>query len=158
MAKKMIYVLGPVMCIGTAYLSAAVNLMGLAFGGATLFTTLLLNNAAVRARLGIPPLDIQKPDTSKISYTAPRGVITPEAAGEAGKAPKVDSSWKTSIQDTVKYAKEKLDSSTQNLPGQGQMEDRAERKRRDNLKKKEGERRDQQKAAFNEKYKVKGRK
>lgn len=155
MAKKMVYVLTPVMLIGTAYLSAAVNLMGLAFGGATLVTTLLLNNPTVRASFGIPPLEKPKLTSSDLSYTAPRGVITPEAAGEAGKQPKPEASWKQSIQDSIKYAKGKLDE--QKLPGQGSMEDRAERRRRDNLKKKEEDRREQQRAAFEAKYKGKGK-
>lgn len=157
MANKMVYVLGPVMLIGTSFLSAAVNLMGLAFGAATLATTLLLNTASVRRFMGIPPL--QKPQAPKLSYSAPRGVITAEAAGEAGKLPpKPPASWKQSIQDSVNYAKEALDKQTQKLPGQGNMEDRAERRRREELKRKEDERRNQERAAFDAKYKRKGKK
>ena len=151
MAKKMKYVLVPVMLFGTSFLSAAVNLMGVSFGAATLGTTVFLNNSTVRRALGIPP---HKPPT-----TIPTTATTVQQQPEQGtyEAPRQPQSLRDKLTSSFEDTKKTISDSMSNMTGtaQSSVEEKAERKRKEQIRELEQKRRDQEREHFEEKYKGK---
>ncbi|KAF4120725.1 YidC/Oxa1 family membrane protein insertase [Geosmithia morbida] len=161
MVKMMKYILVPVMLFGTSFLSAAVNLMGVSFGFATLINTVILNNNAVRRSLGIPELHRAQKLPASIPTTALAG-----SAGSATSAQKLiyepprpqqaislREQFSRQLDDARKAATEKMS----NLTGQAGVsaQDKAEKKRKEQLRNLEAKRRAQEREHFESKYKGK---
>ena len=138
MMKKMMYVMGSVGFIGTTFLSAGVNLMMVSTGSATLLTALTLNNETIRRAVGLPILPVQE-----IKYQAPR----PTAPGISGLRERLTNN----LDDMKKGWSEQVS----NYTGQhvGTEEERAEKKRKETLKKLEDMRRSLEREEFAKKYK-----
>ncbi|KAL7945300.1 60Kd inner membrane domain-containing protein [Trichoderma barbatum] len=147
MLKPMMYIFGTVGFVGTTFLSAAVNLMTVALGGSTLLTAIILNIPSIRRSLGLPngPVDEAIAPKKTIQYEAPRS----EAPGMAGLRERLT----TSLDDMKKGVSE----SVSNYTGQysGTEQEKAERKRREMIRKLEDLRKQQEREQFEQKYKGK---
>jgi YidC/Oxa1 family membrane protein insertase len=139
MMKKMMWVFGTVGFIGTTFLSAGVNLMMVSTGSATLLTAVTLNNDTVRRAVGLPILQVQAP-----VYKAPR---PPTAPGITGLRQRLEHN----LGDMKKGWSEQVS----NYTGQhvGTDEERAEKKRKETLKKMEEMRKQMERDEFQKKYK-----
>ncbi|UKZ70745.1 uncharacterized protein TrAtP1_011716 [Trichoderma atroviride] len=150
MLKPMMYIFGTVGFVGTTFLSAAVNLMTVALGGSTLLTALILNISSVRRSLGLPtdPVD-EAPSAAapqkKMQYEAPRS----EAPGLTGLRERLT----TSLDDMKKGVSESVSNYTGTYSGTEQ--EKAERKRREMIRKLEDMRKQQEREQFELKYKSK---
>ena len=143
MLKTMTYVFGVVGFIGTTFLSAAVNLMTVALGAATLLTAIILNNAAVRRLVRLPAHQETPPATvTKATYEAPR-------AAEAPLRERLNSN----LNDMKKGLSDQLTNFTGTYSGTD--EEKAERKRKELMRKLEDTRKQQEKDHFEKKYKGK---
>ncbi|PTB69362.1 hypothetical protein BBK36DRAFT_1186882 [Trichoderma citrinoviride] len=152
MLKPMMYIFGTVGFVGTTFLSAAVNLMTVSLGAATLLTALILNVPSIRRALGLPlgPAD-EAPaagSPSKVQYEAPR-TSTTETPGMAGLRERLTSS----LDDMKKGVSESVSNYTGTYSGTEQ--ERAERKRREMIRKLEDLRKQQEREQFEQKYKGK---
>ncbi|KAL6879213.1 60Kd inner membrane domain-containing protein [Trichoderma novae-zelandiae] len=153
MLKPMMYIFGTVGFIGTTFLSAAVNLMTVSLGASTLLTAIILNVPSVRRSLGLP---VGSPDEAaaaaaaspqkQVQYEAPR---TPETPGMAGLRERLT----TSLDDMKKGVSESVSNYTGTYSGTEQ--ERAERKRREMIRKLEDLRKQQEREQFEQKYKGK---
>ncbi|KAF5021741.1 hypothetical protein F66182_6191 [Fusarium sp. NRRL 66182] len=139
MLKKMMWVFGTVGFIGTTFLSAGVNLMMVSTGSATLVTALVLNNETVRRALNLPILEVEKP-----KYVPPRPT---QSSGLGG--------LRERLTENLNDAKKGLSDQVSNYTGQvsGTAEDRAEKKRKDQMRKLEEMRRKLERDEFEKKYK-----
>ncbi|OTA07750.1 hypothetical protein A9Z42_0086630 [Trichoderma parareesei] len=154
MLKPMMYIFGTVGFIGTTFLSAAVNLMTVSLGASTLVTALILNIPSIRRALGLPlgPADeTPAQQQNKVQYEAPRA---PEAAaaasqGMAGLRERLTSS----LDDMKKGVSESVSNYTGTYSGTEQ--ERAERKRKEMIRKLEDLRKQQEREQFEQKYKGK---
>lgn len=150
MLKPMMYIFGTVGFVGTTFLSAAVNLMTVALGGSTLLTALILNISSIRRSLGLPtgPVD-EAPSAAapqkKIQYEAPRS----EAPGLSGLRERLT----TSLDDMKKGVSESVSNYTGTYSGTDQ--EKAERKRKEMIRKLEDMRKQQEREQFELKYKNK---
>lgn len=144
--KNMAYVFGFVGFVATCFMSAAVNIMAAGLGACTLITAAILNSAVVRRRLGLPT-EVPTDTTAKPqgSYEAPRQ----PAPGLAGVRERL-----TANLDDVKKG---LNQQMSNMTGSyGETEqERAEKKRKEMIKKLESTRRQQEREEFDRKYKNK---
>lgn len=156
MLKTMVYVLGPVMLIGTSFLSAAVNLMGVAFGVATLATTVCLNNNAVRRILSIPELE------PPVASVDPAANPTSPAPGTEHLTPMYEAPRKTqtltekmssSFDDAKKAVSDKMASAGGAMSSTA--EEKAEKRRKEQIRKMEEKRLQQERDHFEAKYKKK---
>ncbi|TFA98819.1 hypothetical protein CCMA1212_009440 [Trichoderma ghanense] len=151
MLKPMMYIFGTVGFIGTTFLSAAVNLMTVSLGASTLVTALILNVPSVRRALGLPlgPADEApaQQQQNKVQYEAPRAA--PETPGIAGLRERLTSS----LDDMKKGVSESVSNYTGTYSGTEQ--ERAERKRREMIRKLEDLRKQQEREQFEQKYKGK---
>lgn len=147
MLKTMTYVFGVVGFIGTTFLSAAVNLMTVALGASTLITAIVLNNALVRRTVGLPPhpTATPTPTTKQTTYEAPRAANTPE--------PGLRERLNTSLNDMKKGMSDQITNYTGTYSGTD--EEKAERKRRELIRKLEETRKQQERDEFERKYKGK---
>ncbi|EEU44912.1 uncharacterized protein NECHADRAFT_48589 [Fusarium vanettenii 77-13-4] len=139
MMKKMMWVFGTVGFIGTTFLSAGVNLMMVSTGSATLLTALILNNETVRVAFGLPILEVEKP-----KYEPPR--VT-QSSGVSG--------LRERLTDNLNDMKKGLSDQVNNYTGQyaGTEQERAEKKRREQMQKLEDMRRKLERDEFEKKYK-----
>ncbi|RSL46832.1 hypothetical protein CEP51_015870 [Fusarium floridanum] len=139
MMKKMMWVFGTVGFIGTTFLSAGVNLMMVSTGSATLLTAVILNNETVRRSLGLPILEVEKP-----KYEAPR--VT-QSTGISG--------IRERLTDNLNDMKKGVSDQVNNYTGQyaGTEQERAEKKRREQMQKLEDMRRKLERDEFEKKYK-----
>ncbi|KAM0433920.1 hypothetical protein ACHAPT_003864 [Fusarium lateritium] len=139
MMKKMMWVFGTVGFIGTTFLSAGVNLMMVSTGSATLLTAVILNNETVRLALGLPILEVEKP-----KYEPPR--VT-ESSGVSG--------LRERLTDNLNDMKKGLSDQVNNYTGQyaGTEQERAEKKRQEQMRKLEDMRRKLERDEFEKKYK-----
>ncbi|PFH61182.1 hypothetical protein XA68_18065 [Ophiocordyceps unilateralis] len=140
--KPLVYIIAFVGLFVTSFLSSAVNLMATTFGAATLATTYLFNNAAVRRNLGLPALG-PKPlrPIPKLVYEAPRSPSTTLRGRIAD-----------GIGDMKKNFREQLTSF-----GGSEPEDKAASQRRQMLRRAEEARRQSRSNEFERKYKGVGR-
>lgn len=149
MLKPMMYIFGTVGFVGTTFLSAAVNLMTVALGGSTLLTALILNISSIRRSLGLPtgPVDeAPAPQKKKMQYEAPRAEA-PD--GLTGLRERLTSS----LDDMKKGVSESVSNYTGTYSGTEQ--EKAERKRREMIRKLEDTRKQQEREQFELKYKSK---
>lgn len=144
MLKTMMYIFGTVGFIGTTFLSAAVNLMTVAVGAATLITAVLLNNPTIRRMVNLPPHVAEGPKT--VTYEAPR-------PGTAESNTSLRDRLNTNLTDMKKGFSEQIT----NYTGQysGTDAEKAERKRKDLIRKLEETRKEQERDEFEKKYKGK---
>ncbi|POR33794.1 Mitochondrial inner membrane protein OXA1 [Tolypocladium paradoxum] len=145
MMKSMMYIFGSVGFIGTTFLSAAVNLMTVAVGASTLLTAIILNTAVVRRAVGLPPAPAASAPATKATYEAPRAAGAPQA----GLRERLTSS----LDDMKKGVSEQMTNYTGQYSGTEQ--EKAERKRKDMLRKLEDMRKQQERDEFEKKYKGK---
>ncbi|KAL7934038.1 60Kd inner membrane domain-containing protein [Trichoderma chlorosporum] len=147
MLKPMMYIFGTVGFVGTTFLSAAVNLMTVALGASTLLTALILNVPSIRRSLGLPngPVDEAVAAPKTIQYEAPRT----EAPGMAGLRERLT----TSLDDMKKGVSESVSNYTGTYSGTEQ--EKAERRRRELIRKLEDTRKQQEREQFELKYKGK---
>ncbi|KAG5932854.1 hypothetical protein E4U53_001166 [Claviceps sorghi] len=151
MLKTMTYIFGVVGFIGTSFLSAAVNLMAVALSSATLLTAIVLNNALVRRTVGLPPHAGPPSSPRQVTYEAPR----------AGTASATDSAPETGLRErlntNLNEMKKGLSEQISNYTGTytGTEQDKAEKKRRDIIRKLEETRKQQERDEFERKYKGK---
>ncbi|KAM0255459.1 hypothetical protein ACHAQJ_005759 [Trichoderma viride] len=147
MLKPMMYIFGTVGFVGTTFLSAAVNLMTVALGGSTLLTALILNIPSIRRSLGLPngPVDEAVAAPKKVQYEAPRT----EAPGLTGLRERLT----TSLDDMKKGVSESVSNYTGQYSGTDQ--EKAERKRKEMIRKLEDMRKQQEREQFEQKYKSK---
>lgn len=143
----MMYIFGTVGFIGTTFLSAAVNLMTVALGASTLITAVILNAPAVRRAVGlsVTPVDGAIPAATQAQYEAPR----PSAPGLTGVKDKLNSS----LNDMKKSFSEQVGNYTGTYSGTEQ--EKAEKKRKEMLRKLEDMRKKQEQEEFERKYKGK---
>lgn len=149
MLKPMMYIFGTVGFVGTTFLSAAVNLMTVALGASTLLTALILNIPSIRRSLGLPvgPVD-EAPAAApqkKMQYEAPRA----EAPGLSGLRERLT----TSLDDMKKGVSDSVSNYTGTYSGTEQ--EKAERKRREMIRRLEDTRKQQEREQFELKYKSK---
>ncbi|KAF5010232.1 hypothetical protein FDECE_3591 [Fusarium decemcellulare] len=139
MMKKMMWVMGGVGFFGTTFLSAGVNLMMMSTGAATVVTALILNNETIRRAVGLPIPEIEKP-----KYTPPR--VT-QSSGVSG--------LRERLTDNLNEMKKGLSDQVTNYTGQytGTEEERAEKKRMEQVRKLEDMRRKLERDEFEKKYK-----
>lgn len=136
-------VLAVVIVACTVWLSAAVNLMGIAFGSATLVTSLITQNAAFRRAVGLAPLPAIKPLPTKPTYEAPR------ASGNLRER----------LTNSLNDAKKGLGDQVSNFSGgagtgfNASDQEKADRKRKDMLRQLEDTRKKQEREEFERKYK-----
>ncbi|KAH7145932.1 60Kd inner membrane protein-domain-containing protein [Dactylonectria estremocensis] len=138
MMKKMMWVLGTVGFIGTTFLSAGVNLMMVTTGGATLVQAVILNNTLVRRLVGLPILKVEE-----VKYEAPR----PTSPGITGLRERLTDN----LDGMKKSVSDQIGSYTGNYAGTEQ--ERAEKKRRENMRKIEDMRKQLDRDEFQKKYK-----
>ncbi|KID95545.1 OXA1-like protein, partial [Metarhizium majus ARSEF 297] len=146
MLKTMTYVFGVVGFIGTTFLSAGVNLMTVALGASTLITAIVLNNALVRRTVGLPPHPTASSTApQKTTYEAPRAANTPE--------PGLRERLESSLNDMKKGMSDQITNYTGTYSGTD--EEKAERKRKELMRKLEDTRKQQEREEFEKKYKTK---
>lgn len=153
------YILVPIMLFGTSFLSAAVNLMGLSFGLATLINTIILNTNSIRRALGIPPLERRPATASQPAIHPAPGQQAPGSQQPIYEAPRPQQA--VSMRDKLarqidaakKMASEKMGGVTGNATTS--MEEKAERRRKEQIRKAEEKRRQQERDHFQSKYKSK---
>ncbi|KAG5930083.1 hypothetical protein E4U42_003092 [Claviceps africana] len=145
MLKKLTYVFGAVGFIATSFLSAAVNLMAVALGAATLVTAIILNNAVVRHAVGLPPHAPPTPSPPQATYEAPRAAKAPET--------NLRERLNTNLNDMKKGLSEQFSNYTGSYTGT--EEDKAEKRRRELIRKLEETRKQQERDEFEKKYKGK---
>lgn len=144
MMKPMMYIFGGVGFFATTFLSAAVNLMAVAIGASTLATAVVLNNALIRRVVGLPPHTDAEPSSSKqVTYEAPRDPNKPQ--------PALRDRLNTNLNDMKQGLNEQLASFTGSYSGTEQ--EKAEKKRRDLMRKLEQTRKQQEREEFDRKYK-----
>ena len=149
MMKKMGYVMVPVMFFVTSYLSAGVNLMGTAFGAATLLTTSMMSVNSIRRVFGVPellpPKKVAIPTTA--AYEAPRAAPTAPAYTPQG--------MKERLSNNYDDLKKTVGDGMSNMTGQYRETetDKTERKRREMIKKLEDKRVEQEREHFNQRFK-----
>lgn len=166
MVKTMKYVLVPIMLFGTSFLSAAVNLMGLSFGLATLINTLILNNNAVRRSLGIPLLVREDPRAKPLPATAAAVHQTAAATAASASAnsaklvyepprPQQPVSLRDKISRNIGEAKKAAAQKMGDMTGQAGVsaQEKADKRRKEQLRNLEAKRRDQEREHFESKYK-----
>ncbi|KOS17088.1 Mitochondrial inner membrane protein OXA1 [Escovopsis weberi] len=173
MLKPMMYIFGTVGFIGTTFLSSAVNLMTVALGASTLLTAMVLDVTPIRRALGLPlQSDIPPPRTIRAtaSYEAPRAAAAAAAAAPttttptaganpaaAAAEPSAQPSMREQLTASLNDMKKGFSDSVSNYTGtyQGTDAEKAERKRKDMLRKLEEMRRQQERDEFERKYKGK---
>ncbi|KAF7547134.1 hypothetical protein G7Z17_g7937 [Cylindrodendrum hubeiense] len=138
MMKKMMWVFGTVGFIGTTFLSAGVNLMMVSTGSATLLQAVVLNNASVRSLVGLPILTVEE-----VKYEAPR----PTSPGITGLRERLTNN----LGDMKKSVSDQVGSYTGNYAGT--EKERAEKKRKENMRKLEDMRKQLERDQFQKKYK-----
>lgn len=155
MLKPMMYIFGTVGFIGTTFLSAAVNLMTVALGGSTLLTALILNIPSIRRALGLPngPVDeAVAPPPKTVQYEAPRAATAAAAAETPGIA-----GLRERLTNSLDDMKKGVSESVSNYTGtySGTEQEKAERKRKEMIRKLEDMRKQQEREQFEQKYKGK---
>jgi YidC/Oxa1 family membrane protein insertase len=148
------YIFGTVGFIGTTFLSAAVNLMTVSLGASTLVTALILNIPSIRRALGLPlgPADEApaQQQQNKVQYEAPRA---PESASSSQGMAGLRERLTSSLDDMKKGVSESVSNYTGTYSGTEQ--ERAERKRKEMIRKLEDLRKQQEREQFEQKYKGK---
>lgn len=149
MMKPLMYIMGPLVVIGTSFLSAGVNLMGIAFGAATYAQAVLLNIPSIRRALNIPTPNL--PSTATIpttaSYQAPRGAANSQPAAPSG--------LKERLEKQLDEAKKGFSNQMGNMTGRfaATEEEKAEQKRKAAIRSLEEKRKQQEREEFMRKYK-----
>ncbi|KAH8733944.1 60Kd inner membrane protein-domain-containing protein [Ilyonectria robusta] len=138
MMKKMMWVFGTVGFIGTTFLSAGVNLMMVSTGAATLLQAVVLNNATIRRAVGLPILKVDE-----VKYEAPR----PTSPGITGLRERLTNN----LGDMKKSVTDQVGSYTGNYAGT--EAERAEKKRKETMRKLETMRKQLERDEFQKKYK-----
>lgn len=146
MLKTLTYIFGVGGFVATSFLSAAVNLMAVALGAATLITAVVLNNAVVRRTVGLPPHVTQTSSApQQVTYEAPRAANAPEAG--------LRERLNTNLNDMKKGLSDQFSSYTGTYSGT--EEEKAEKKRKELMRKLEETRKRQEREEFEKKYKGK---
>lgn len=137
--KKMMWVFGTVGFIGTTFLSAGVNLMMVSTGSATLLTAVILNNDTVRNAVGLPILQVEQP-----AYQAPRPTTSSGVGG-----------LRERLSDNLNDMKKSVSDQVTNYTGSyaGTEAERAEKKRKETMRKLEDMRKKLERDEFEKKYK-----
>lgn len=172
MMQPMIIALSTIGLLVTSFLSAGVNLMGVAFATATLSTSLVLEIPALRRSLGLlmgpPPAPATAAKTAAsltaadlsnvpkgIRYEAPRGASAPApeptTAEEVTKPLSMSERLKTSYEDARQGMSQQLGSFGGRFAAS--EAEKAERNRKELIKKLEEKRQQQERDEFNRKYK-----
>lgn len=136
----MMWVVGPLGFVVTTFLSAAVNLMALSFGASTLITAAILNNHTIRKMIGLPT-EIPGSTPKAIKYEAPR--------------PATEGNMRERLTANLNEMKKGVSDQVTNFTGSysGTETERADRKRKEMLRKLETTRKDQEREEFEKKYK-----
>lgn len=152
MMNKMKWVLAPIMLIGTSFLSAGVNIMGLTLAASTMATQVLLNVPSVRTLFGIPP--IVPPPTPAPEPAKPVGS---GAAGLTYEAPRQPLTMREKLEENLGEMKQGFQESITKMTGRaaGSAEEQAAKTRRDAIRKLEETRAKQEREHFEQKYKNK---
>lgn len=149
--KPLMYVMAPIVTIGTSFLSAAVNLMGVAFGSATFLQAFVLNVPSIRRALNIPTPNLPNQATvpTTATYQAPRATA---ALNTAAPAP---GGLKERLQSQLDEAKKGFNSQMGNMTGRfaATEEEKAEQKRKAAISALEEKRKKQEREEFARKYK-----
>ncbi|KAK2595051.1 hypothetical protein QQS21_007241 [Conoideocrella luteorostrata] len=145
MMKTMMYIFGVGGFIATSFLSAAVNLMTVALGAATLITAVTLNNVIIRRMVGLPPHPTETSTQNQTAYEAPRAASGPEAG------------LRERLNSNLNDMKKGLSDQVSNLTGSysGTEQDKAEKKRKELIRRLEETRKQQEREEFEKKYKGK---
>lgn len=160
--KPLMWIMGPLVTIGTSFLSAGVNLMGIAFGAATFTQAWILNIPSIRRALNIPtpnlPSSAAIPTTA--SYQAPRaasakGAATAAAAVAPNAAPAAATGLRERLTSQLDEAKKGFNNQMGNMTGRyaATEEEKAQQKRKSAIKSLEEKRRAQEREEFARKYK-----
>ncbi|KAF4990351.1 hypothetical protein FGRMN_8486 [Fusarium graminum] len=139
MMKKMMYVMGGVTFIFTSYLAAGVNIMMVSTGAAALATSAILNNEAVRRVLDLPVLKVEKP-----AYKPPRVSQTKGIEGLRERLTENLDEMKKGMSDQLGTMTNKYS---------GTAEERAQKARKEQMRKLEDMRRKLEREEFEKKYK-----
>lgn len=145
MLKPLMYIFGTVGFVGTTFLSAAVNLMTVALGFSTLVTAVILNNPTVRRSFDLPMVaDDAAPKTTAAA-----------AQYEAPRAAPANTGFRERMTSSLGDMKKGLTDQVNNYTGtySGSEQEKAERKRRELLRKLEDNRKQQERDEFEKKYK-----
>lgn len=152
MMKPLMYIMGPLVAVGTSFLSAGVNLMGIAFGAATYAQALLLNIPSVRRALNIatPNLPTNASIPTTATYQAPRAGAKSQPA-----APSAPAGIKERLQSQLDEAKKGFNNQMGNMTGRyaATEEEKAEQKRKAAIRTLEEKRKQQEREEFARKYK-----
>ncbi|OAA72325.1 Membrane insertion protein, OxaA/YidC [Cordyceps fumosorosea ARSEF 2679] len=175
MMKPMMWVMGSIGFVATTFLAAGVNLMGIAFASATLFTSLILEIPFLRRKFGLlmgPPPNPASATTPSaaaaassssipahipkgIRYEAPRGAAPPTrtTAEEVVKP----LSFTERVNSSLNDAKQGMSQQLGSFGGRFAATDaeKAERDRKELMKKLEDKRQQQERDEFSRKYKGK---
>lgn len=182
MMKPMAWALGGIGFLFTSFLTAGVNVMGLAFASATLLTSLILEIPALRQRFGLlmgpppSPVSAAKAAVSSsssssaasssipahipkgIRYEAPRGGLS-AANARATMAEEVvkPATFTERVNTSFADAKQGMSQQLGNFGGRFAASDaeKAERNRKELIKKLEDKRKQQERDEFSRKYKGK---
>jgi YidC/Oxa1 family membrane protein insertase len=139
MMKKMMYVMGGVTFIFTSYLAAGVNIMMVSTGAAALATSAILNNEAVRRALDLPVLKVEQP-----AYKPPR---VSQAKGIEGLRERLTEN----LGEMKKGVSDQIGTMTNQYSGTA--EERAQKARKEQMRKLEDMRRKLEREEFEKKYK-----
>ncbi|KAM0343015.1 hypothetical protein ACHAPU_008916 [Fusarium lateritium] len=139
MMKKMMYVMGGVTFIFTSYLAAGVNIMMVSTGAAALATSAILNNDAVRRALDLPVLKVEK-----LAYKPPRVSQTKGIEGLRERLTENLDEMKKGVSDQI---------GTMTNQYSGTAEERAQKARKEQMRKLEDMRRKLEREEFEKKYK-----
>lgn len=135
-------ILAVVIGVLTTWLSAGINLMGVAFGVATCVSTAITMNPLIRRNIGLPPV--------LAAPTKPTNELSRPAAGVAER-----------LKESLTDVKKGFDTTVSNVTGSAALsasaEDKAEKNRKDLMRKLEASRKKQEREAFEKKYKGGGR-
>ncbi|KAM0671169.1 hypothetical protein ACQRIU_001564 [Beauveria bassiana] len=179
MMKPMSWVLGGVGFLFTSFLAAGINVMGIAFAGATLATSLILEIPSLRRRLGLlmgPPPEPASSVNARTSstaagggsslselipkgirYEAPRGAAVPPPKPTTAQEVAKPLSFAERVNSSFNDAKQGMSQQLGSFGGRMAATDaeKAERNRKELMQKLEDKRRQQEREEFSRKYKGK---
>lgn len=144
MMKPIMYVFGIGSFVATTFLSAAVNIMAATIGATTALSALILRSAAVRRRLGLP-VEAPRPPPS----------LTPTPTYEAPRP--APASLRERLTRSLNDVKKGFTTQVESYTGtySGTLQEKAEQRRKDMLRKLEEIRKEQERQEFESKYKGK---
>ena len=141
------YAVGGIGFICTIFLSSAVNLMGASFAAATLIFSSIVNTIPVRSALGLPTVPPEDPN-KKVTYEAPRAADAASASSQGMRE-----RLTASLNDAKKGFSDQMSNYTGTYSSTEQ--EKAEKKRKELMRKLEENRKTQEREEFEKKYKGK---